>query len=152
MKKHNPTQEPEVTETPTPVADAIETSAEGKPVVNGAVQVSTNDSGGHKKLGRPKKDGSARQAKLAEMDAKRAANDGYLPLGRPKVNGSARQLEMLAKEEAKANGTARGKGRPKMTEEDKAIAKEKREIARQKWLEGQAAKAAGVQVSEAIVE
>jgi len=138
-------------QTATPIADAIGQTESGQPIVNGAVQISISDKP-KGKLGRPKIEGSKRQQKLAEMDAKRAANDGYLPLGRPKVEGSKRQLAMLAKEEAKANGTGRGKGRPKMTEEEKAIAKEKREVARNEWVQRQAMKSQGTQVTDAVTE
>lgn len=133
------------------VAEGITTNEAGQPIVNGAVQISVSDKP-KATLGRPKKEGSKRQQKLAEIEAKRAANDGYLPLGRPKMEGSKRQLELLAKAEAKASGVARGIGRPKMSEEDKAIAKEKREKDRQEWLAKQALKAEGVQVSEAVTE
>jgi hypothetical protein len=136
----------------TPVADAIAHSEDGKPIVNGAKQISANTTvAGTKKLGRPVKEGSERQKKLAEMDAKRAANDGYLPQGRPKMENSKRQMQLLAREEAIANGTARGKGRPKMTEEDKAKQKEKREADRKAWLERQALKSEGVQVTETVI-
>ncbi len=135
-------------ESATPVADAITEHESGKPIVNEAIQVSTSIS--TKKLGRPKIEGSKRQLKLQEMDAKRAANDGYLPLGRPKVEGSKRQLSMIAKEQAKKDGSGRGKGRPKMTEEEKAVAKTKREADRNAWLQLQAMKNEGAQVTGAI--
>lgn len=135
--------------TNTPVANAISES-EGKPVVNGAKQISANTT--KKTLGRPKVEGSERQKKLAAIEAKRAENGGYLPLGRPAVPGSKRALALAQKQADKEAGIVAPKGRPKMTEEAKAEAKEKREVAKAEWMKRMQAKAEGVQVTEAIAE
>ena len=91
------------------------------------------------KLGRPSNPNSARQKRLAEIAKRKAEHGGFLPLGRPKVEGSKRQAklaEIAAKKEA---GYVAKPGRPKMTEEQKAEARQKREEAMQIWLKNQAA-------------
>lgn len=81
-----------------------------------------------KKLGRPVNPDSKRQKELATK-ADRGIN-GYIPLGRPVNKNSKRQIELALKAEKKANGTGGQKGRPKMTEQEKADAKAKREAAK----------------------
>jgi len=61
-----------------------------------------------KVLGRPTNPNSARQLRLAELEAKRA--NGELKRGRPVVEGSERQIRLKKQAENKANGL--GKGRP----------------------------------------
>lgn len=59
--------------------------------------------------GRPVNPTSARQLRLAEMEAKRA--NGELKRGRPIVQDSARQLRLAALEAKRANGELQ-RGRP----------------------------------------
>ena len=66
-----------------------------------------------KRPGRPVVQGSARQLRLAELEAKRAA--GQLRRGRPTVEGSERQKRLAAIEAKRAAGIEIKPGRPKMT-------------------------------------
>lgn len=61
-------------------------------------------------LGRPVNPNSARQQKLAEREAKRAA--GELKRGQPTVAGSKRQAVLAARAEKIANGGTLKRGRP----------------------------------------
>ena len=63
-----------------------------------------------KALGRPSNPDSARQKKIADRDAKRAA--GELKRGRPSVAGSKRQATLTARAEKVASGGTLSKGRP----------------------------------------
>ena len=63
-----------------------------------------------KALGRPSNPESARQKKIADREAKRAA--GELKRGRPTVTGSKRQAVLAARAEKVANGGTLQKGRP----------------------------------------
>jgi len=63
-----------------------------------------------KALGRPSNPDSARQKRLAELEAKRAA--GECKRGRPSVAGSKRQAVLAARAEKVANGGTLSKGRP----------------------------------------
>jgi hypothetical protein len=63
-----------------------------------------------KALGRPSNPDSARQKKIADRDAKRAA--GELKRGRPAVAGSKRQAVLAARAEKVAAGGTLSKGRP----------------------------------------
>jgi hypothetical protein len=63
-----------------------------------------------KTLGRPSNPESARQKRIAEREAKRAA--GELKRGRPAVTGSKRQAVLAARAEKVANGGTLSKGRP----------------------------------------
>ena len=63
-----------------------------------------------KALGRPSNPDSARQKKIADRDAKRAA--GELKRGRPSVAGSKRQAVLAARAEKVAAGGTLSKGRP----------------------------------------
>lgn len=94
-----------------------------------------------KKLGRPANPNSARQARLAEMEARRIEHGGYIALGRPTVVGSARQLKLaeIAAKKADPNYVP-AKGRPKMTEEEKIADRAKREAAKQAWMAAEKAK------------
>lgn len=65
--------------------------------------------------GRPSNPESARQKKIAERNAKRAA--GELKRGRPSVSGSKRQATLAAREAKKAAGIEIKRGRPKKTTE-----------------------------------
>jgi hypothetical protein len=87
-----------------------------------------------KKLGRPVNANSARQQKIAEMEQRKAQGGGYVKLGRPAVPGSKRQEKLAAIEAKKASGAVIQRGRPKMTEEQKADAKAKRDAAYEVWL------------------
>jgi hypothetical protein len=63
-----------------------------------------------KALGRPSNPDSARQKKIAEREAKRAA--GELKRGRPAVAGSKRQAVLEARAAKVAAGGTLSKGRP----------------------------------------
>jgi len=63
-----------------------------------------------KVLGRPSNPDSARQKKIADREAKRAA--GELKRGRPAVAGSKRQAVLAARAEKVAAGGTLSKGRP----------------------------------------
>lgn len=63
-----------------------------------------------KALGRPSNPESARQKKIADREAKRAA--GELKRGRPAVAGSKRQAVLAARAEKVAAGGTVSKGRP----------------------------------------
>ena len=63
-----------------------------------------------KALGRPSNPESARQKKIADREAKRAA--GELKRGRPAVAGSKRQAVLAARAEKVAAGGTLSKGRP----------------------------------------
>ena len=63
-----------------------------------------------KVLGRPSNPDSARQKRIAELEAKRAA--GECKRGRPSVAGSKRQAVLAARAEKVANGGTLSKGRP----------------------------------------
>ena len=63
-----------------------------------------------KALGRPANPESARQKKIADREAKRAA--GELKRGRPAVAGSKRQAVLAARAEKVAAGGTLSKGRP----------------------------------------
>ena len=63
-----------------------------------------------KALGRPSNPESARQKRIAELEAKRAAGD--CKRGRPSVAGSKRQAVLAARAEKVANGGTLSKGRP----------------------------------------
>ena len=71
------------------------------------VEVVNNET---KKLGRPVNAASARQKRLAELEAKRAA--GECKRGRPTVAGSARQERLAKRAEKVANGGELKRGRP----------------------------------------
>ena len=132
----------------TSVADSITTNDKGQKVVNGAVQISVSDSkSGLKRLGRPVVADSERQKKLKLQEERRAIYGDYVPLGRPVAPDSKRQAQLAEREAEKALGIVHQKGRPKMTEEDKIEAREKREIAKQAWLARVAAANAGVQMT-----
>lgn len=137
-------------ESSTSVADSITTTESGHPVVGGAVQISVSE-GTKKKLGRPIDPNSDRAKKIAVRQAKAEANFGYIALGRPAMSDSKRQLALLAKKAAAENGEVRGKGRPKMTEEDKAIAKQKRDADKAAYLERVAVANAGTQMTGAAI-
>jgi hypothetical protein len=62
--------------------------------------------------GRPTVEGSARQQKLAAMEARKQANGGEIRLGRPAVADSKRQKELAEKAARLANGYIPKKGRP----------------------------------------
>lgn len=68
---------------------------------------------GEFKLGRPTKEGSARQIRLAEMEAKRVANGGELKKGRPTKEGSKRQKQLAERAAKEAAGITITRGRPK---------------------------------------
>lgn len=94
-----------------------------------------------KKLGRPANPNSARQAKLAEIAAKREAMGGYVPLGRPAVEGSKRQIKLAEIAARKANPDyVAAKGRPKMTEAEKEAARADREAKKAAWIASEKAK------------
>jgi hypothetical protein len=63
-----------------------------------------------KALGRPSNPESARQKRLAELEAKRAS--GNCKRGRPSVAGSKRQAVLAARAEKVASGGTLSKGRP----------------------------------------
>lgn len=63
-----------------------------------------------KALGRPSNPESARQKRIAELEAKRAS--GTCKRGRPAVEGSKRQAVLAARAEKVANGGTLSKGRP----------------------------------------
>ena len=63
-----------------------------------------------KALGRPSNPSSARQKRIAELEAKRAAGD--CKRGRPTVAGSKRQDVLAARAAKVANGGTLSKGRP----------------------------------------
>jgi hypothetical protein len=63
-----------------------------------------------KQLGRPVNPNSARQQRIAELEAKRA--DGQCKRGRPTVAGSKRQEVLAARAAKVANGGMLSKGRP----------------------------------------
>lgn len=92
-----------------------------------------------KVIGRPVNPNSARQKRLAEIEARKAAHGGFLPLGRPKVEGSKRQAKLAEIAAKKAAGYEPKLGRPKMTEEQKAEAKAKRAEAMEVFLKNQQA-------------
>lgn len=94
-----------------------------------------------KKLGRPADPNSARQARLKEMEARKAAMGGYIPLGRPAVPDSNRQKKLaeIAAKKADPNYVP-AKGRPKMTEAEKEAARADREAKRQAWIAAEKAK------------
>lgn len=94
-----------------------------------------------KKLGRPANPNSARQARLAEMEARKAAMGGYIPLGRPAVPDSKRQAKLaeIAAKKADPNYVP-AKGRPKMSEDEKAQARIEREAKKQAWIASEKAK------------
>ena len=97
---------------------AVEVKQLGRPVnPNSARQIRLAEleakrNNGELKRGRPVKEGSARQVRLAELEAKR--QNGELKRGRPAKADSARQIR-LAELEAKkaANGGKMPLGRPK---------------------------------------
>lgn len=62
--------------------------------------------------GRPVVEGSARQQKLAAMEARKQANGGTIKLGRPAVADSKRQRELAEKAARLASGYVPKKGRP----------------------------------------
>ena len=68
-----------------------------------------NKEAGYETRGRNVDPNSARQIRLAELEAKRA--NGELKLGRPVNPNSARQLRLAELEQKRANGTLR-RGRP----------------------------------------
>lgn len=63
-----------------------------------------------KQLGRPVNPNSARQQRIAELEAKRAA--GECKRGRPTVAGSKRQEVLAAREAKRAAGIELKRGRP----------------------------------------
>ena len=63
-----------------------------------------------KQLGRPVNPSSARQQRIAELEAKRVA--GQCKRGRPTVAGSKRQEVLAARAAKVANGGMLSKGRP----------------------------------------
>jgi len=73
--------------------------------------------------GRPANPESARQKKIADRNAKRAA--GELKRGRPSISGSKRQAVLAAREAKKAAGLEIKRGRPKTKIEETKIAKTK---------------------------
>jgi hypothetical protein len=94
-----------------------------------------NDGSADKKPGRPVNPESARQKRERELSERRER--GELTLGRPKVADSKRQQELALKAAKAAEGHQAAKGRPKMTDEQKAEARKKREAeqleARLRW-------------------
>jgi len=91
--------------------------------------------------GRPVNPNSARQARLAEMEARKAAMGGYIPLGRPAVPDSNRQKKLaeIAAKKADPNYVP-AKGRPKMSEAEKEAARAEREQKRLAWIAAEKAK------------
>lgn len=77
-----------------------------------------------RKPGRPTVEGSARQIRLAMLEQKKA--DPNFRLGRPVDPNSPRQQRLKELMDRRAAGLAQ-RGRPKMTEEQKAKAKAERE-------------------------
>lgn len=67
---------------------------------------------GEIKLGRPADPNSARQKRLAEMEARKV--NGEIKLGRPVDPNSKRQLELAAKQALIEAGHTPKRGRPKM--------------------------------------
>jgi len=63
-----------------------------------------------KALGRPSNPSSARQKRIAELEAKRV--NGECKRGRPTVAGSKRQAVLVARAKKIANGGTLSKGRP----------------------------------------
>lgn len=66
------------------------------------------------KPGRPVKEGSARQLRLAEMEARRIAAGGYVGRGRPVNTESERQKREQARLDKISAGEVIKRGRPKM--------------------------------------
>jgi hypothetical protein len=64
------------------------------------------------KPGRPVVQGSARQIRLAAMQARKEANGGQIKLGRPAMPDSKRQQQLVEIAERKANGYVAQRGRP----------------------------------------
>lgn len=106
----------------TAVADQTATTNSGS-----TVEITT------KKLGRPVKPDSERQKRLAETEAKKTAMGGYVPLGRAIDPTSKRQQTIAERNAKKAEGYVAQKGRPKMSEEAKAVAAEKRAALKAEW-------------------
>jgi len=80
-----------------------------------------------RKPGRPPVEGSMRQERMMILEEKRSENFGIMPLGRPANPESKRQQRLNELMERRASGIASSKGRPKMTAEQRAAAKLKRE-------------------------
>lgn len=73
----------------------------------------------NKALGRPVNPNSARQQRIAELEAKRVA--GELKRGRPTVAGSKRQETLAKRAEKVANGGELKRGRPVNPESKRQI-------------------------------
>ena len=82
------------------------------------VELEAKREAGELKKGRPVDPTSARQIKIAEMDAKREAGD--LKQGRPTDPTSARQIALAEKQAKIDAGFEVKRGRPAMSEEEKA--------------------------------
>lgn len=103
-----------------------------------------------KDLGRPVDPNSARQQKLAKQAERKLIYGDYVPLGRQADPNSKRQ-QMLKEQKAKKEAGIIGqRGRPKMTDEQKAEWKAKRDAAKQAWLDRQASIAKGESFSGAV--
>lgn len=87
-----------------------------------------------KQIGRPVDPNSKRQQKLAAIAARKAEFGDYVPLGRKADPTSKRQAKLAEIAAKKASGAEVKKGRPKMTEEQKAEWKAKREAAKTAYL------------------
>jgi hypothetical protein len=81
---------------------------------------------GKRKPGRPTVEGSKRQERMLMLEQRRNENHGIMPLGRPVNPFSDRQQRLAELMERRSAGLAK-RGRPKMTDEEKAAAKLKRE-------------------------
>jgi hypothetical protein len=79
-----------------------------------------------RKPGRPPVEGSMRQERMMMLEEKRNENFGIMPLGRPVNPDSNRQQKLSELMERRESGMAK-RGRPKMTEQERATAKLKRE-------------------------
>lgn len=88
-----------------------------------------------KQLGRPVNPTSARQIRLAEQKSK---HGGFVRLGRPVKAESKRQQKLSEIDAKKKSGVVAKKGRPVMTEEEKEVARAKRQAAYEMWLENEA--------------
>ena len=75
-------------------------------------KANAKESNGQK--GRPVVEGSARQIRLAELEARKLANGGVVKRGRPAAEGSDRQMKLAARSAKLALGLEVKPGRPKV--------------------------------------
>lgn len=104
----------------------METKTKDRKAAKSAASANVTEGSETKRLGRPVNPESKRQKELAGKESTGIVlSDGsiYKPVGRKPDPTSKRQI-MLA---TKGTGDPKQKGRPKMTEEEKAAAKAKRE-------------------------